>query len=47
MKTNQDIETLENIFYKYSIKKIDLAIIDVEGSEIELLRLINYLMLIV
>ena len=37
-----NIETLENIFYKYSIKKIDLAIIDVEGSEKELLRGINF-----
>ena len=35
-------ETLENIFTNYEIKKIDLAIIDVEGSEIELLKGINF-----
>jgi FkbM family methyltransferase len=36
------IETLKNIFSNYEIKKIDLAIIDVEGSEIELLKGINF-----
>ena len=36
------IETLANIFKKYNIKVIDLAIIDVEGSEIELLKGINF-----
>ena len=36
------IEILENIFERYDIKLIDLAIIDVEGSEIELLKGINF-----
>ena len=36
------IETLENIFRKNNIKYIDLAIIDVEGSELELLKGINF-----
>ena len=36
------IETLENIFKKKKIKIIDLAIIDVEGSELELLNGINF-----
>ena len=36
------IDILENIFEKYDIKVIDLAIIDVEGSELELLKGINF-----
>ena len=36
------IEILENIFERYDIKVIDLAIIDVEGSELELLKGINF-----
>lgn len=36
------VNTLENIFKKYEIKKIDLAIIDVEGSENELLKGIDF-----
>ena len=36
------VDTLENIFFKNKIKKIDLAIIDVEGSEIDLLEGINF-----
>ena len=36
------VETLQNIFKSYEIKKIDLAIIDVEGSEIELLKGIDF-----
>ena len=36
------IEILENIFKKKKIKVIDLAIIDVEGSEIDLLEGINF-----
>jgi len=36
------VETLQNIFKSYKIKKIDLAIIDVEGSEIELLKGIDF-----
>ena len=35
------IEILHNIFKKFNIKKIDLAIIDVEGSELDLLKGIN------
>ena len=36
------IEILENIFEKFNINIIDLAIIDVEGSELELLKGINF-----
>ncbi len=36
------IESLENIFSRYKIKLLDLAIIDVEGSELELLKGINF-----
>ncbi len=36
------IQSLENIFNKYKIKALDLAIIDVEGSELELLEGINF-----
>lgn len=36
------VEILKNIFKKNKIKKIDLAIIDVEGSEIELLNGIDF-----
>ncbi len=36
------VNTLENIFTKYKIKKVDLAIIDVEGSENELLEGIDF-----
>ena len=36
------IEMLENIFEKFNINIIDLAIIDVEGSELELLKGINF-----
>ena len=36
------VEILENIFKRHNIKAIDLAIIDVEGSEIELLKGINF-----
>ena len=36
------IEILENIFEKFSINIIDLAIIDVEGSELELLKGIDF-----
>ena len=32
-----NIQSLENIFSKQKIKIVDLAIIDVEGSELELL----------
>ena len=34
--------TVENIFKKHDITTIDLAIIDVEGSELELLKGINF-----
>ncbi len=37
-----EIKTLENILDTQKIKKIDLAIIDVEGSEIDLLEGINF-----
>tara|TARA_B100001540_G_scaffold186938_1_gene164903 strand:+ start:147 stop:896 length:750 start_codon:yes stop_codon:yes gene_type:complete len=37
-----NVDTLDNIFLKNNIKKIDLAIIDVEGSEIDLLEGINF-----
>ncbi len=37
-----NIEILENIFEKFNINIIDLAIIDVEGSELELLKGINF-----
>lgn len=37
-----NVETLQNIFKSNKIKKIDLAIIDVEGSEIELLKGIEF-----
>ena len=37
-----NIQSLENIFYKQKIKVVDLAIIDVEGSELELLAGINF-----
>ena len=33
---------MQNIFKHYKIKKIDLAIIDVEGSEMELLKGIEF-----
>jgi len=36
------IEILKNIFKKHDITTIDLAIIDVEGSELELLKGINF-----
>ncbi len=36
------IEMLENIFERFNINIIDLAIIDVEGSELELLKGINF-----
>tara|TARA_B100000902_G_scaffold385012_1_gene425868 strand:- start:11770 stop:12510 length:741 start_codon:yes stop_codon:yes gene_type:complete len=36
------VEILENIFKKHNITSIDLAIIDVEGSELELLKGINF-----
>ena len=36
------IQTLENIFTNYKINEVDLAIIDVEGSELELLKGINF-----
>ncbi|MBD1148552.1 FkbM family methyltransferase [Pelagibacterales bacterium SAG-MED30] len=36
------IEILENIFKRFKIKVVDLAIIDVEGSEMELLKGINF-----
>ena len=36
------VETLQNIFREHEIKKIDLAIIDVEGSEMELLKGIEF-----
>jgi len=41
-KFNCKVETLQNIFRSNKIKKIDLAIIDVEGSEIELLKGIDF-----
>ncbi len=41
-KLSCKIETLRNIFRDYNIKKIDLAIIDVEGSEMELLKGIEF-----
>ena len=37
-----EIQTLKNIFDEQKIKKIDLAIIDVEGSEIDLLDGIDF-----
>ena len=37
-----NIQSLENIFCKQKIKVVDLAIIDVEGSELELLAGINF-----
>ncbi len=37
-----NVDTLENIFLINDIKKIDLAIIDVEGSEIDLIEGINF-----
>ena len=37
------VEILKNIFNKNKISKIDLAIIDVEGSEVELLSGIDFL----
>ena len=37
-----NIQSLENIFSKQKIKIVDLAIIDVEGSELELLAGINF-----
>ena len=37
-----EVKTLENIFDTEKIKKVDLAIIDVEGSEIDLLKGINF-----
>ena len=37
-----EIKTLENILDTKKIKKIDLAIIDVEGSEIDLLEGIDF-----
>ncbi len=37
-----NIEILENIFERFQVKNIDLAIIDVEGSELELLKGINF-----
>jgi FkbM family methyltransferase len=36
------IEMLENIFKRHNIKIVDLAIIDVEGSELELLKGVNF-----
>ena len=36
------IEILENIFEKFNINIVDLAVIDVEGSELELLKGINF-----
>ena len=36
------MKLFKNIFKSYEIKKIDLAIIDVEGSEIELLKGIDF-----
>ena len=41
-KLSCKVETLQNIFREYKIKKIDLAIIDVEGSEMELLKGIEF-----
>ncbi len=41
-KLSCKVETLQNIFREYEIKKIDLAIIDVEGSEMELLQGIDF-----
>ena len=41
-KLSCKVETLQNIFKDYNIKKIDLAIIDVEGSEMELLKGIEF-----
>lgn len=41
-KLSCKVETLQNIFREYKIKKIDLAIIDVEGSEMELLKGIDF-----
>lgn len=41
-KLSCKVETLQNIFKENKIKKIDLAIIDVEGSEIELLKGIDF-----
>ena len=37
-----EVETLQRIFKDHKIKKVDLAIIDVEGSEIELLKGIDF-----
>ena len=36
------VKPLKEIFYQHNIKKIDLAIIDVEGSEIDLLKGIDF-----
>ena len=36
------VETIQNVCRKYEIREIDLAIIDVEGSEFELLEGINF-----
>ena len=41
-KMSCKVETLQNIFREHEIKKIDLAIIDVEGSEMELLKGIEF-----
>tara|TARA_B100000989_G_C19419712_1_gene418070 strand:- start:143 stop:886 length:744 start_codon:yes stop_codon:yes gene_type:complete len=41
-KLSCKVETLQNIFREHKIKKIDLAIIDVEGAEIELLKGIDF-----
>lgn len=41
-KLSCKVETLRDIFKNYDIKKIDLAIIDVEGSEMELLKGIEF-----
>ena len=41
-KISCKVETLQDIFKNYDIKKIDLAIIDVEGSEMELLKGIEF-----
>ncbi len=41
-KLSCKVETMQNIFKHYKIKKIDLAIIDVEGSEMELLKGIEF-----
>ena len=41
-KLSCKVETLRDIFKNYDIKKIHLAIIDVEGSEMELLKGIEF-----